>query len=112
MTDTEKIDFIIKALEGGSLSKFADRIGVFVSTASRIRSGALPLRTRIDAIVSAYPMVNRAWLEGRDDYPGDLTVSLVKERMQSVIDSKDETIKALNAELRRQQKIINKLTKL
>ena len=78
MTEAERIEFIIKVLESGNAAEFAKRIGVSKATAVRMRTGTVGIRLRINDILSAYPAINRTWLETGEGYPGDLTVDLVK----------------------------------
>ncbi|MBQ3022903.1 MAG: hypothetical protein IJD91_06255 [Clostridia bacterium] len=82
MTEAERIEFIIKVLESGNAAEFAKRIGVSKATAVRMRTGTVGIRLRINDILSAYPAINRTWLETGEGYPGDLTVDLVKSHYE------------------------------
>ena len=94
MTESERIDYLIKVLAGGNAAEFAERIGTTRSIVSRIRSPKYPNRiTRyIDGIIRAYPAVNREWLETGEGYPGDLTIDLVKAHYESRIRRADMVI--------------------
>lgn len=92
MTEAERIDFIINALEGGNGSAFAHRIGVSTPSASKMRRGLFSIRLKIDAILKAYPAINRTWLETGEGYPGDLTVDLVKAHYEEKIARKEKMI--------------------
>ena len=85
MTESERIDFLIKALEGGNARAFGKKIGASESSVSRMRSGAFSIKTKINAILSTYPAVNRYWLESGEGYPGDLTIDLVKAHYEAKI---------------------------
>lgn len=94
MTESERIDYLIKVLAGGNAAEFAERIGTTRSIVSRIRSPKYPNRiTRyVDAIIRAYPAVNREWLLTGEGYPGDLTVDLVKAHYEARLDRADMLI--------------------
>lgn len=108
MTESERIEFLIKAVAGGNASEFADRLGVNKSIVSRLRNPKykMGIRLHIDKIMRAYPSINRSWLESGEGYPGDLTVELVKahyeaktQRLDSVIDHLIKKIDDLEAQL-------------
>jgi hypothetical protein len=92
MTEAERIDFIINALEGGNGSAFAQRIGISTPSASKMRRGIFSIRLKIDAILKAYPSINRTWLETGAGYPGDLTVDIVKAHYEEKIARKERMI--------------------
>ena len=99
MTEAERIDFLIKVLEGNNASEFAKKIGTNKSIVSRIRNPKYPNRLKpyISRILESYPSVNREWLETGEGYPGDLTIALVREHYE--------------AKLRRSDIIIDHLTR-
>jgi hypothetical protein len=93
MTEAERIDFLIKTLESGNAKTFGQKIGASESAMSRMRSGKYGIRKKINAILLAYPAVNRDWLETGEGYPGDLTIDLVRSyydaklaRAEAIID--------------------------
>ena len=92
MTEPERIEFLIKSLEGGSGQKFADKVGMSSASISRIRKGDYGIRLKIDAILRAYPSVNRDWLETGEGYPGDLTIDLVKAHYERKIRQNERII--------------------
>jgi transcriptional regulator with XRE-family HTH domain len=95
MTESERIEFLIRNLEGGSGAKFAQRVGMSAAGLSRIRSGEFGIRLKIDPILRAYPSINREWLETGEGYPGDLTVDLVKAQYEKKIEMADKVINHL-----------------
>lgn len=111
MTDSEILDFLIKTLEGNNATKFSAKTGITTPVICRIKKGELRLKMRYDQIMQAYPMLNREWLTTGEGYPGDLSIELVRERMQKLLAEKDKTIIALTKELELQQKIIDRLLK-
>lgn len=111
MTEIERLNLLVNSLEGGNSTAFAKRIGVSLSVISRIRSGKLTLAYRRDAILRAYPIVNREWLETGDGYPGDLTVDLTRNRFLKIIEEKDKIITNLSKEIDMQRNIIEKWLK-
>lgn len=92
MTESERIDFLINALEGGSGIAFAKRIGLSGSAITRMRKGEIGITKRIKDIIRAYPAVNREWLETGEGYPGDLTVDLVKAHYEDKIKRNENLI--------------------
>jgi transcriptional regulator with XRE-family HTH domain len=85
MTEIERIEYLIKVLEGGSGYKFAQKVGMSNASISRIRKGDYGIRLKIDAIIKAYPQINREWLETGEGYPGDLTIDVVKAHYEDKI---------------------------
>ncbi len=106
MTESERLDFLIKMLESGVAARFSEKTGIDRPKVSRIKSGELRLNKLYDVILRAYPQVNREWLETGVGYPGDLTVDLVKERLTKVIEDRDRIIRTLTKEMELQQRII------
>lgn len=110
MTLSERIDFLIKNLEGDNATRFSEKTGIPKPHLSMIRSGKLGLSSmKMNFILGAYPMVNREWLETGEGYPGDLSVPLAREHYANIIAKKDRTIEVLTRELEIQQKMIEKL---
>ena len=106
MTESERLDYIIKMLEGGVAARFAEKTGMQLPKVSRIRSGELRLNKQYDAILKAYPQISREWLETGVGYPGDLTVELVRDRLMKVVEDRDRVIRTLTKEIELQQRII------
>ena len=111
MTESERLDYLIKTLEGNNARAFADKIGVNTTILCRIRGGQLRLASKYTKILEAYPMINRSWLETGEGYPGDLNTTQSREYYLHIIAEKDATIQALTDELKLQQKVIDKLLK-
>lgn len=111
MTERERLDYLVEHLEGGKSAAFAEKIGVRRDVISRIRAGSLRLSRRYDAILKAYPEVDRNWLLTGEGYPGDLSARSARDHYMKIIEEKDRTINALARELELQQKIIDKLIK-
>lgn len=108
MSESERIEYLIAALEGGSAKKFAEKIGVSATAIHRVRKGDFGIRLKIDAIIQAYPSVNRRWLETGEGYPGDLTIDLVKAHYEEKIARADKVIDHLTRrieELENQRKV-------
>ena len=92
MTEAERIDYIIRHLEGGNTAEFGKRIGLTRATALKMRKGEIGFRLNINRILEEYPQVNRSWLETGEGYPGDLTVDLVKAHYEEKIAKADKVI--------------------
>lgn len=99
MTESERIDFLVRTVANGNASEFAERIGANKSVITKLRSPKYPngIRLYVDKIIRAYPAVNRSWLESGEGYPGDLTIDLVRSHYE--------------AKLRRCEMIIDHLTR-
>lgn len=110
MTETERLDYLVEHLEGGKSAAFAEKIGVRRDVISRIRAGSLRLSRRYDAILKAYPEVDRNWLLTGEGYPGDLSARSARDHYMKIIEEKDRTINALARELELQQRVIETLT--
>ena len=111
MTEAERLDYMIKMLEGDNARVFAEKIGVTTTILSRIRAGKLRLSGKYAKVLEAYPMINRSWLETGEGYPGDLNTTQTREHYLQIIANKDATIQVLTNELKLQQKVIEKLLK-
>lgn len=92
MTEPERLEYLIKTLEGGNAKAFGIKIGCSESSVSRMRSGKYGIKKKINDILFAYPAVNREWIESGEGYPGDLTIDLVKQHYESKISKTDRII--------------------
>ncbi len=108
LTEAERVELLIRRLENGVAARFAEKTGIPTPKLSRLRGGELRLAKNIDAILRAYPMVNREWLETGVGYPGDLTIEMVKLKYIEILNQKDKLILSLIKELDMQRRIIDK----
>lgn len=108
MNESERLDFLIRNLEGGSAIRFSEKTGIPQAQISRIKSGSLRLKSKYDKILAAYPLVNRGWLETGAGDPGDISVEVVRSRMMKAIEERDRMIFTLRREIELQQRIIEK----
>lgn len=111
MTESERIEYLINHLEGGSGPKFAERVGMSKVAIHRMRKGEYKIRLKIDAIIRAYPAVNRRWLETGEGYPGDLTIDLVKAHYQERIEKADKVIDHLMRRIEDLESVLQNGTK-
>lgn len=96
----------------GNQVEFSQKTGLLESTVSRIRSGQLKLsEDRIQSICSAYPSINAQFLRDGISYPGDISVEVVKAKMETEITKRDNLIDSLQNQLKLDQRIIARLTK-
>lgn len=95
MTESERIEYLISVLENGNGAEFARRVGISNTAMSRIRNAEFGIKRKIDAILRAYPSVNRTWLETGEGYPGDLTIDLVKAHYEKKIQLQEQIISNL-----------------
>lgn len=111
MTEGERLEFLIKQLEGGNMTEFSRKTGIIKSTLCRIKSGQLRLKSKVDAIIRAYPMVERKWLETGEGYCGDLSIEIVNEKLKQIVAEKDTIIKALTEQIMMNQDLFRRLSK-
>lgn len=106
MTPGERVDLLVRTLSGNNAKMFSERTGISPSILSRIRSGELKFTKRVDAILTAYPAVNRQWLETGEGYPGDIDVDMTRNHYLGIIEKRDKLIETLRREIEIQQRII------
>lgn len=106
MTEAERINLLINTLEGGVSASFARKIGLSTAHVSKLKNGLYPIGKHINAILKAYPAINKSWLETGEGYAGDLTVELVKaqyeqklKRSDAIIDNLCKRIEELEKQL-------------
>ena len=111
MTEAERIDFLIKVLEGDNARRFAEKTGINPTSLCKARKGTYRVRRFVERICAAYPEVNRRWLvtgEGDSGLEFGAKTPLEYEaeiaRLYLLIDT-------LTTELRQSQAVIRKLTK-
>ncbi len=107
MTEAQRIDYLISVLENGVGSEFAKRIGVSHAAVSKMRNGIFGISKKIDAIIKAYPSVNREWLETGEGYPGDLTIDLVKAHYERKLKRNEQVIDQLLKKLKEYESLQN-----
>ena len=100
MTEAQRAQYLIDHCARGSAATFAEAIGIDRPRMSRIVHGHLRLSGLYEAILTAYPAVNAQWLRTGSGYPGDLSIELVRQRYEKVIEEKDALIRTL-------QRVIN-----
>lgn len=102
MTPQERIDYLIKILEGNNAREFADKCGIPPASLSRIRNGRAEPVAYYTRILAAYPAVRREWLvSGRGEA---LTERARRDRIEmqlARIEKKMEKVEELVAELSR-----------
>lgn len=109
MTEGERIDYLIKVLEGDNAARFSEKTGIDKSSLSRMRNGKIIVGRRVEDILSAYPEVSRVWMETGEGYPGDLSIDLVRKHFIGAIKEKDRVIASLTEELALQRDVIRML---
>lgn len=95
MTESERIDFLIRVFEKGNAASFARKLGLSNSAIVRMRKGEIGITKRIDDILKEYPTVNREWLESGEGDPGDLTMDMMKAKYEERIRRNEEVINYL-----------------
>lgn len=106
MTEAQRIDYLIKVLEGDNARAFADKIGVSPKTVSYLRHGKTRVGLHADRICAAYPEIRKDWLlVGRGDsgIPQEKVLSDYEsevERLKRLVDNLSDEIKAQRAVIR------------
>lgn len=98
-SEPERLTLLINTLEGGNAKSFADKTGILPSTISRIRAGKLRLISKVDTILRVYPSVSREWLETGEGYPGDISMHLMRDRYERLLQEKERQIAILVREI-------------
>ena len=111
MNDSEKLEYLIKHLEGGNMKAFSRKTGITYTTLSRIRSGEFRIASRTEKILEAYPEINRNWLLTGKGYCGDLSAKAVRDHYDRIIGEKDQIIGKLVSEIEMLRNTILALTK-
>lgn len=102
MKDHERIDYLIKTLEGDNARAFADHAGLRPDTLSRARNGLVRASLVYTKILQAYPQVRREWLVDGEGCP------FVFEQEKGEILRK---LDSLEKEIRRLAKLVEALGK-
>lgn len=92
MTEAERIEFLVRHLASGNPAEFARMTGMSRSLVCRILKGEIGIRLRIETILTIFPEVNREWLTTGEGYPGDLSVSVVREHYERKIKTNERII--------------------
>ena len=115
MTEIEILTTLINALSGGSQSEFSRRTGINKTALNKILNGHgkeenLHLGGKYKRLIlSAFPQVNPSFLDGRDDYPGELTPVDRNRSLEAMVAEKDRIIEELRKELALQRRVIERL---
>lgn len=62
MTDSERVDYLIRVLSGNNARNFALKAGIRPDSLSRIRNGKGTPAFYFERILAAFPDVEREWL--------------------------------------------------
>lgn len=100
MNESERLDYLIRVLEGNNARVFAERAGIRTDCLSRARKGINRPSSYFERVLKAYPDVSREWL-----YNG-VGAPLVSTMEKSEILLKLESIER---ELRRLTEIVGEM---
>jgi hypothetical protein len=92
MTEAERISLLIRHLAGGNIAEFARKIGASKPSVWRMQKGQVGIRLKTEAILEAFPQIDREWLVTGEGYPGDLSVNLVREHYERRIKTNERII--------------------
>lgn len=102
MTESERVDYLIKVLCGNNARNFALKAGIRPDSLSRVRNGKGTPSFYFERILAAFPDVEREWL-----YTG-AGVPLIREREKGEILAK---LDALEKEVKRLNEMVARLAK-
>lgn len=69
MTESERLDYLIKVLCGNDARDFALKAGIRPDILSRVRNGKGNPSFYFERILGAFPQVSREWLYSGDGFP-------------------------------------------
>lgn len=84
MTDSERVDYLIRVLSGNNARNFALKAGIRPDSLSRIRNGKGTPAYYFERILSAFPDVEREWLYTGDGEPIKNEKSEILARLDSL----------------------------
>lgn len=109
MTESERIDYLVKVLEGDNARRFADKAGINPATLSKIRKGTFHVARFADRICSAYPNVNKEWLVVGIGDSGVSVRTKTPEDYEREIKRLNDIIDVLTLQVRQNQRMISRL---
>lgn len=69
MSESERLDYLIKVLEGNNARVFAEKTGIRTDSLSRARKGTNHPSSYFERVLKAYPDVSREWLYNGEGAP-------------------------------------------
>lgn len=84
MTDSERVDYLIRVLSGNNARNFALKAGIRPDSLSRIRNGKGTPAFYFERILAAFPDVEREWLYTGAGEPMKNEKSEILERLDSL----------------------------
>lgn len=102
MKENERIDLLVKILEGDNAKAFATRTGIPPSSLCRVRKGQGKPASYFGRILDAYPEVRKTWL-----YTGDGEPLKEKSERGEIL----QKIERLEREVRRLSSLVEKCAK-
>jgi len=109
MTGAERVDHLIKTLEGNNAKRFADRTGINTSSLCHLRKGRSRLDNYVDRICLAYPQVNREWLVSGLGNSGIDIRQKTSEEYEREIRRLNDLVRVLSREIKQNQEVIGRL---
>lgn len=100
MTESERLDYLIKALSGNNARNFAIKAGIRPDSLSRARNGKGNPSFYFERILGAFPDVSREWLYEGTGEP----LASEKEKGEVI-----KRIESLEKEVRRLARLVEKL---
>lgn len=102
MKENERIDLLVKILEGDNAKAFATKAGIPPSSLCRVRKGQGKPASYFGRILDAYPEVRKTWL-----YTGDGEPLKEKSERGEIL----QKIERLEMEVRRLASLVEKCAK-
>lgn len=111
MTEQERIDYLVKVLEGNNAKRFSDKTGIATASLSKMRNGKMRIWGQVEKICAAYPNVNPQWLINGDGNSGVDPVLKTKQDYEEEIVRLKRLVDTLERQIRLNQKTIARLLK-
>lgn len=109
MTEHERIDYLIKTLEGNNAKSFANKTGINPASVSKIRKGSYHIGRYLDRICSAYSQVNKEWLITGIGDSGVEVRRKTSEEYEKEIERLNGVIDVLTRQIKANLRIIDRL---
>lgn len=99
MTESQRIDYLIRVLSGNNAKNFAEKAGIRPDSLSRARKGINSPSSYFERILAAFPSVSREWLYSGEGEP--LADAAERNEILAKLDSLEKEVKRLSEMMER-----------
>lgn len=111
MNEHERIDYLVKVLEGNNAKRFSDKTGIATASLSKMRNGKMRIWGHVERICTAYQNVNPQWLINGEGNSGVDPVLKTKQDYEEEVTRLKRLVDTLERQIRLNQKTISRLLK-